>query len=219
MIFKDRFQAGRLLAAQLLPYQGRQDVLVLALPRGGVAVGYEVARVLQAPLDVLVVRKIGLPQCPELALGAIASGGIEEVPPSIAAAYGISRDRLQAMIQMEREELARREELYRDGLPFPRILGKTVLLVDDGLATGSTMRAALQAVRSRNPAQIVVAVPVGSKEACRKFEEEGETVVCVHVPSDLGAVGNFYADFRQSTDEEVNELLRQARGWHFCRPT
>jgi predicted phosphoribosyltransferase len=216
MIFKDRFHAGRVLAARLLPYQGRQDVRVLALPRGGVPVGYEVARILQAPLDVLVVRKIGLPQCPELAIGAIASGGIEEVPAPIAAAHGVSRDRLQDIIEAEREELAHREALYRDGLPFPEVRGKTVLLIDDGLATGLTMRAALQAVRMRNPAHIVVAVPVGSQEACRELEKEGGNVVCAHVPEDLGAVGNFYADFSQSTDKEVNDLLCRARGWHFC---
>jgi predicted phosphoribosyltransferase len=208
--FEDRFEAGRVLAEHLRPYAHRGDVLVLALPRGGVPVGFEVARALGAPLDVFLVRKLGTPGHEELAMGAIASGGVRILNTDVIEELAISREAIDAVTREEHRELLRRERDYRDGRPPPDVAGRTVLLVDDGLATGSTMRAAVAAVRELGPARIVVAVPVSSEEARDLFLREADAVVCPLVPEAFYAVGLWYQDFSQTTDEEVRELLARA---------
>ena len=185
-------------------------MVVLALPRGGVPVGAEVARALGAPLDVFLVRKLGVPGHEELAMGAIASGGVRVVNETVARQLGIPADVVDAAAEREGQELARREAAYRDGRPAPDVRGKTVILVDDGLATGSTMRAAVAAVRRARPAAVVVAVPVGSAETCADFRGEADVVVCAEEPEPFFAVGTWYDDFSQTTDDEVRELLAQA---------
>lgn len=210
MLFQDRADAGRRLAEKLTGYAGRADVVVLALPRGGVPVGAEVARALGAPLDVFLVRKLGVPGHEELAMGAIASGGVRVVNETVARQLGIPADVVDAAAEREGQELARREAAYRDGRPAPDVRGKTVILVDDGLATGSTMRAAVAAVRRARPAAVVVAVPVGSAETCADFRGEADVVVCAEEPEPFFAVGTWYDDFSQTTDDEVRELLAQA---------
>ena len=209
MIFQNRYDAGRQLARKLDHLAGRDDVIVLALPRGGVPVASEVARALGAPLDVLIVRKVGTPGREELAVGAIASGGVIVVNEEIADQLGITPSEIRALAAPEQNELARREGLYRDDRPFPDLTDKVVILVDDGLATGSTMRAAVQAVRKLAPARIVVAVPVGAGETCARLREVADEVVCVEEPEPFFAVGNWYEDFDQTTDEEVRELLEE----------
>jgi predicted phosphoribosyltransferase len=208
--FDDRREAGRILARQLSNYAGRSDVLVLALPRGGVPVGYEVAKLLGAPLDVFTVRKIGLPWNEELAIGAVASGDVRLLDRHAIARFGISDATLQRTIARERRELARRERLYRDERPFPNLAGKTVILVDDGLATGASARTAVEAVRTYHPARVVVAVPVASREACAMLASVADACVCVEKPEPFYAVGTWYYDFSQTTDEEVIALLRAA---------
>jgi putative phosphoribosyl transferase len=210
MRFRDRREAGRLLAQRLGAYKGREDLLVLALPRGGVPVGFEVARELQAPLDVLLVRKLGLPGHEELAIGAVATGGIRVVDESLLAQFGISRATLEQIAEREQLELQRREQAYRGALPPHEVRGKTVLLVDDGLATGSSMRAAVLALRQSAPARLVVAVPVAPPSTCAALREEADDVVCARTPEPFSAVGQWYEDFRQTTDEEVRELLAAA---------
>jgi putative phosphoribosyl transferase len=202
------------LAQSLQQYRGRPDVIVLALPRGGVPVGFEVAKELQVPLDVFVVRKIGLPRQRELAMGAIASGGALVLDPSIVRMAGLSEAELNAVIDRERREIERREREYRDGRPPANVEGKTVILVDDGLATGSTMRAAAMALRSRSPKKLIVAVPVGARSTCEEFQGEVDEVVCAASPEDFHAVGLWYQNFEQTTDEEVRELLERARKPH-----
>jgi putative phosphoribosyl transferase len=211
MYFRDRAEAGQFLATKLAHLAGRQDVLVLALPRGGVPVGYEVARALSAPLDVLVVRKLGAPGQRELAMGAIASGGVRVLNPGIVAALG--HDAMAAIERVtakERNELRLREEAYRGARPFPDLRAQTVVLVDDGLATGATMRAAVQAVRLKEPAAVIVAVPVGSKSSCRALELEADEVLCAETPEGFYGVGQYYQDFRQTTDDEVRACLAAA---------
>jgi predicted phosphoribosyltransferase len=210
MAFRDRTDAGRRLAAKLGRYAGRPDVIVLALPRGGVPVGYEVARALGVPLDVFVVRKLGVPGREELAMGAIASGGVRVVNEEVVRALGITPEELDEAAAREAEELRRREEAYRDGRPAPGLRDKVVVLVDDGLATGSTMRAAVAAVRRLDPARVVVAVPVGAGETCGEFREVADEVVCLAAPEPFFAVGNWYEDFSQTTDDEVRDLLARA---------
>jgi len=207
MIFSDRRHAGRVLAQRLSEYAHRPDVVVLGLPRGGVPVAREVARALDAPLDVFVVRKIGVPGHAELAMGAIASGGVTILSSDLIARLRVSRPEVDAAIVREREELARRERLYRRGRPPLVLEGKTVLLVDDGLATGATMRAAISAVRKLGPKSIVVAVPTGSPQACDDVRTTADDCVCVSTPEPFMAVGEWYADFSQTTDEEVEDLL------------
>jgi putative phosphoribosyl transferase len=214
VLYRDRFEAGRVLAQSLQQYRGCPDVIVLALPRGGVPVGFEVAKELQVPLDVFVVRKIGLPRQRELAMGAIASGGALVLDPSIVRMAGLSEAELNAVIDRERREIERREREYRDDRPPANVEGKTVILVDDGLATGSTMRAAAMALRSRSPKKLIVAVPVGARSTCEEFQGEVDEVVCAASPEDFHAVGLWYQNFEQTTDEEVRELLERARKPH-----
>jgi len=208
--FRDRAEAGRLLAELLRDYAGRDDVVVLAPPRGGVPVGYEVARALGAPLDVFVVRKLGLPGHPELAMGALASGGLVVLNQGVTKALGIDEASVRRVIEAELEELQRREALFRGTSEPPDVAGKTVILVDDGLATGSTMRAAAQAVRQLDPKRIVVAVPVAAEETCDEFRDIVDEIVCGVTPRPFHAVGLWYDDFSQTSDEEVRELLADA---------
>jgi len=208
--FPNRAEAGRLLAEKLDKYAGRDDVLVLGLPRGGVPVAYEVAQRLGAPLDVFIVRKLGVPGFEELALGAIASGGIRVLNDDVVRALPNANELIESVTAKEMEELERREQRYRDGRPAPEPRGRVVILVDDGLATGATMRAAVAALRQRGAAKIVVAVPVGAADTCRQFEAEVDEMVCVIASEWFQAVGQYYEDFAQITDEEVRELLTRA---------
>jgi putative phosphoribosyl transferase len=208
--FRDRAEAGQLLAERLLTYAGRDDVVVLALPRGGVPVAYEVAKALDVPLGVFVVRKVGVPGHEELAMGAIASGGVLVLDQRLVQALGIDQAQLERAVAAEGRELERRESVY-DGPRDPsELAGKTVILVDDGLATGSTMRAAALAVRQLNPARIVVAVPVAAAQTCDEFRDAVDEVVCQLTPRPFQAVGLWYEDFSQTTDDEVRELLARA---------
>jgi predicted phosphoribosyltransferase len=208
-LFRDRHEAGRVLAEKLAAYANRPDVLVLALPRGGVPVAYEVARALGAPLDVFVVRKLGVPGYKELAMGAIATGDVRVLNDQLVERLGIPEDMIDAVAARERRELVRRERLYRGGRPPPDVRGRTVVLVDDGLATGATMHAAIQALRQQNPARIVVAVPTASPETCEEMKAEADDVICAITPEPFHAVGRWYQDFSQTTDEEVGVLLAQ----------
>jgi putative phosphoribosyl transferase len=210
--FRDRAEAGRFLAERLQHYAGRDDVIVLALPRGGVPVGYEVAKRLGVPLDVFVVRKLGVPGYEELAMGALASGGLLVLDPAVVRGLGIDQGQVERRIGEELRELGRREAAFRGDRPPPDFEGKTVILVDDGVATGSTMRAAALAVREAKPARIVVAVPVGAPETCVQFEDTVGEVVCGLTPRPFHAVGAWYEDFTQTTDEEVRRLLADAPG-------
>jgi putative phosphoribosyl transferase len=209
--FRDRTDAGRQLAHQLPRYAGRSDVLVLALPRGGVPVGFEVAQALGAPLDVFIVRKLGLPQYQELAIGAIASGGVRVLNEALIRTAGVSQGDIEAVTAAEERELNRRLRRYRGDRSFPEIAGRTVILIDDGLATGSTMQAAVTALRQERPAAIVVAVPTAPPETCDAFRELVDEVVCAVTPEPFYGVGLWYQDFSQTTDEEVHELLERAR--------
>jgi erythromycin esterase-like protein/predicted phosphoribosyltransferase len=208
-LFRDRREAGRLLAEKLAAYANRPDVLVLALPRGGVPVGYEVARALSAPLDVFVVRKLGVPGYEELAMGAVATGGVRVLNDQLVERLGIPESLIDAVAARERQELARRERLYRGNRPPPDVRGRTVILVDDGLATGATMYAAIEALRQQNPARIVVAVPTASPETCEEMKTKADEVICAITPEPFHAVGRWYRDFSQTTDEEVGVLLAQ----------
>jgi predicted phosphoribosyltransferase len=210
MLFRDRVEAGRLLARELSKYADRPDVLVLALPRGGVPVAFEVARALHAPLDVFQVRKLGVPGNEELAMGAIATGGVRVLNHDVVRALRISDEMLDAVTAKESRELERRERSYRGVRSAPQPRGRTVILIDDGLATGSTMRAAVVALREQGPARIVVAVPVGSPETCEEFSAETDETVCACTPEPFHAVGMWYGDFSQTTDEEVHDLLDRA---------
>jgi putative phosphoribosyl transferase len=205
--FQNRADAGRHLASQLEKYRGRPGVLVLGLPRGGVPVAYEVAHELGAPLDVFVVRKLGVPGHEELAMGAIATGGTIVLNDEVITELGIRDELIEQVIQRERRELARREALYRGDRPPPKVEGRTVILVDDGLATGSTMRAAAAAVSRQNPAEVVVAVPVAARQTCDELAREVDSVVCALTPDPFYAVGLWYQDFSPTTDEEVRLLL------------
>jgi predicted phosphoribosyltransferase len=208
-LFRDRREAGRLLAAKLTAYAHRPDVIVLALPRGGVPVGYEVARALGAPLDVFVVRKIGVPGYEELAMGAVATGGVRVLNDQVVSRLGIPQHVIDAVAAREQQELARRERLYRGGRPPLDVRNRRVILVDDGLATGATMHAAIAALRQLHPARIVVAVPTASPETCEEMRAEADDVICAVTPEPFQAVGRWYQDFSQTTDEEVQDLLKR----------
>ena len=207
--FKNRREAGQRLARRLEQYAGREDLLVLALPRGGVPVAYEIARSLRAPLDVLVVRKLGVPGHEELAMGAIAGGGIRVLHDAVIHAAGLPPAVVDQVTHDEERELLRREEVYRGSRPALPVENHVIILVDDGLATGSTMRAAIAAIRRRRPASILVAVPVASPEICEELRDEADEVYCDMTPTAFFGVGQWYEDFSQTTDEEVRSLLEQ----------
>ena len=208
--FRNRSEAGRLLAAKLAAYANRPDVLVLALPRGGVPVAYEVARALNVPLDVFLVRKPGVPGYEELAMGAMATGGVRVLNDHVVGVLRIPDYVIDAVATGEQQELARREHLYRGERPHPDMRGRTVILVDDGLATGATMHAAIKALRQQQPARIVVAVPTASPETCDQLRAEVDEVICAITPDPFYAVGLWYEDFSQTTDEEVRDLLARS---------
>lgn len=211
MAYRDRADAGRVLAGALGHLAGRDDVVVLALPRGGVPVACEVARELGAPLDVLLVRKLGVPGHSELAMGAIAAGGVRVLNPSVIEPLHIPPDDVERVAAREGVELARREQAYRAGRPPLDVAGRVVVVVDDGLATGSTMRAAVAAVRAMAPARVVVAVPVGSRETCQDLAAEADEVVCVRIPAGFRAVGEWYEDFSETTDDDIRALLARPK--------
>jgi predicted phosphoribosyltransferase len=210
-LFRDRHDAGQQLAQRLKAYAACPEAIVLALPRGGVPVGYEVARSLGAPLEAFIVRKLGVPGHRELAMGALAAGGVRVLNANVVWALGPRAQRaLERVTAKEIQELKRREERYRGERPFPKLQGRTVILVDDGLATGATMRAAAQAVRPQAPKALVVAVPVASEPTCRALRDQVDELICAFMPENFAAVGQFYQDFSQTSDEEVRELLARA---------
>jgi putative phosphoribosyl transferase len=210
--FHDRVEAGRLLAEHLDAYAGRADVIVLALPRGGLPVAYEIATRLRAPLDIFLVRKLGAPGQPELAMGAIATGGARVLNDEVIRYLSVTSEVIEAVARAEQVELERREQAYRGDRPTPDLHGRIVILVDDGLATGSSMRAAIAAVRTQQPARIVVAVPVAAKETVDELRREVDDLVCLRTPEPFSAVGLWYDDFSQTSDEEVRDLLQRAGG-------
>ncbi|MGH9264942.1 MAG: phosphoribosyltransferase [Acidimicrobiales bacterium] len=212
MAFRDRADAGRVLAGRLGHLAGRDDVLVLGLPRGGVPVAAEVAQALGAPLDVLLVRKLGVPRHAELAMGAIASGGVRVLNPAVIETLRIPPHVIDQVAAREEVELARREQAYRRGRQPLDMAGRVVVVVDDGLATGSTMRAAVAALRAQGPARIVVAVPVGAAETCRELAAEADEVVCAHTPVGFHAVGQWYDDFSETTDDDIRAVLARLQG-------
>ncbi len=205
--FRDRVEAGQLLCRKLKHYADRADVIVLALPRGGVPVAREVARLLHAPLDVFLVRKLGTPGQEELAMGAIASGGVRVLNDEVVDTLRVPQEVIDFVTAKEQRELDRRERLYREGRPAPEVAGRTVILVDDGLATGSTMRAAVAALHQAKPKRIVVAVPVAAASTCRDLRGEADEVVCLHMPEPFYSVGFWYEDFSQTSDEDIREML------------
>ena len=210
--FRDRRHAGRVLATHLEHYRGRAGLLVLALPRGGVAVGFEVVRELRAPLDIFVVRKLGVPGHEEYAMGAIASGGVEFLNPM--QDFTVRPEAIAAVVERERAELARREHLYRKRRPAVPLQDRTVIVVDDGLATGSTMQAAVLAIRQQHPLRLTVAVPVGARDTCAALRQQADEVICAATPEPFRAVGLWYEEFPQATDDEVCALLEEARREH-----
>ena len=209
--FSDRIDAGHRLAAALSSYAGRADTLVLALPRGGVPVAFEVARMLDAPLDVFVVRKLGVPGHEEFAMGAIATGGAILVDDAIVRQLRVTGAELDTVVRREMRELERRERQFRGNRPPPDIAGRTVIVVDDGLATGSSMRVAVAALRQEHPGRIVVAVPIAPPETCAALRRDADDVVCAVTPEPFYAVGLWYEDFTQTTDDEVHDLLERGR--------
>ncbi|HET9217400.1 MAG TPA: phosphoribosyltransferase family protein [Terriglobia bacterium] len=211
MTFKDRRDAGRVLAGLLQKYANQPDVVVLALPRGGVPVGYEIARLLNLPLDVFVVRKLGVPGHEELAMGAVATGGVRYLNEGILDAFHIDAATIDEVRAIEEKEIERRERVYRDNRPPLLVQGRTIILVDDGLATGSTMRAAIEALRQRGASRIVVAVPAGAIEVCKELAERADEAICATMPESFHAVSQAYAEFTQTTDQEVRELLSGSR--------
>lgn len=206
--YANRREAGVELARLLRAYAGRTDAVVLGLPRGGVPVAYEIARALDALLDIFIVRKLGVPGHRELAMGAIATGGVRVLNEEVVRWSRVTSDAIEEVTREERAELERREREYRGGRPPVDLAGRLAILVDDGLATGSTMKAAVQAVRQQRPARVVVAVPVGARDSCREFERLADTVVCARTPEPFSAVGLWYQDFSETSDDEVRELLR-----------
>jgi predicted phosphoribosyltransferase len=212
MIFQDRTEAGKHLATKLMRYKDRPDVLVLALPRGGVPVAFEVAQALRVPLDIFLVRKLGVPGHEELAMGAIATGDVRVLNEDTIDYLGIPADVIDSIAEKELKELKRRERVYRGSRPEPDVKDKTIILIDDGLATGSTIRAAAQALRRQTPARIIVAVPVSARETCDEYRIGVDEIVCAVTPEPFFGVGQWYLDFSQTTDEEVRYLLALAWG-------
>jgi putative phosphoribosyl transferase len=210
-LFRDRIEAGRVLAGMLGEYANREDVLILALPRGGVPVAFEVARTLNAPLDIFVVRKLGLPANEELAMGAVASGGVRVLNDEVVRSFGITESVIEAIAKKEHIELKRRESVYRGESSLPDVIDKTILLVDDGIATGSTMRAAVAALRQKRPARIVVAVPVAPPSTCKDLQAEADEVICAITPQPFYAVGQWYQTFDQTTDRQVRDLYDRSK--------
>ena len=208
--FSNRADAGRQLAEKLENYGRLDNVIVLGLPRGGVPVAYEVAKRLRAPLDVFIVRKLGVPGFEELAAGAIASGGVRVLNEDVVRAIPYATEAIEAVTAKETGELQRREQIYREGRPAPELRHKIVILVDDGLATGATMRAAIKALRQCGAAKIVVAVPVGPPDTCDELAKEADEIVCISTPPFFQAVGQYYQDFSQTSDDDVRELLSKA---------
>jgi len=210
MIFENRVEAGRRLAEKLKKYAGRQDIIVLGIPRGGVPVAFEVAKALQAPLDIFLSRKLGVPWQEELAFGALASGGVRVLDWDLIRSLGLPEEEIERITKTVRAELERRERVYRGARPPLQLEGKTVLLIDDGIATGSSMRAAIKALKGMKPARVVVAVPVAPLHTYETLPSEVDEMICVYAPEFFYAIGQFYEDFSQTTDEEVKELLRRA---------
>ena len=210
MLFRNRMHAGQVLAKMLQEYGNREDVVVLALPRGGVPVAFEIASALHAPLDVFLVRKLGVPGQEELAMGAIATGGIRVLNNEVVRHLGIPDHVIDSATKAEQQELERRQQAYRGTRESPQVRGRIILFVDDGLATGSTMRAAVTALRQQKPARIVVAVPVAAASTCQEFQEEVDQIICATTPEPFYGVGQWYEDFSQTTDEEVRDLLDRA---------
>lgn len=208
MLFKDRRAAGQQLAEKLAAYANRLDVLVLALPRGGVPVAFEVAQALHVPLDIFLVRKLGVPGQEELAMGALASGGVRVINDEVVRSLHLSETTIAQVASQEQQELERRERLYRDDCPAPNLQECTIIVIDDGLATGATMRAAVQAIRQQQPARIVVAVPISSPETCQELEAEVDEIICAMTPCPFHSVGYWYNNFSQTTDQEVCDLLQ-----------
>ena len=207
--FQDRSEAGRLLGVELAARKLAENTIVLALPRGGLPLGVEVAERLKAPLDVVVVRKLGVPLQPELAMGAIA-GGTRVLDHQLIRDLRISDEEVEAVVAREMKEMERRERLYRDGLPAPNLRGRTAVLVDDGLATGSTMLAAARHVRSLHPQKVIIAVPVASSQACNQLKKEADEFICLALPEPFFAVGEWYTEFRQVSDADVQKILRRS---------
>jgi predicted phosphoribosyltransferase len=212
-LFRDRFHAGQVLAEKVRKYASSPALLVLGLPRGGVPVAFEVAKALQALLDVFLVRKLGVPGHTELAMGAIASGGVRVLNEEVVQSLNIPDSVIDRVTAQEQRELERRESAYRGKRPAYEIQGRTLILIDDGLATGASMRAAVVALRKREPRQIIVAVPTAAPDTCAAFENQVDEIICATTPEPFVAVGRWYEDFSQTTDEEVREILEQAETW------
>jgi putative phosphoribosyl transferase len=208
MLYKDRREAGAKVASRLMHYKDRADVIVLALPRGGVVNGHEIAKRLNVPLDIIIIRKIGFPGQPELAIGAVSETGAVALNEELISSYGIKEGYIKREIESHMEEISRRKALYRGGKGVPSLKGKTVILVDDGVATGATMKAAISTLRKENPARLVAALPVASMEAEQEIRKLVDEWVCLMAPREFMAIGNFYEDFSQVSDREVVELLR-----------
>ncbi|MBK8026961.1 MAG: phosphoribosyltransferase [Chloroflexi bacterium] len=217
MILQDRTEGGKLLAEHLAGYRNQRDVLILALPRGGVPVAWEVTQHLHAPLDIFLVRKLGAPGHGELAIGAVATGGVRVLNNWLISMLGVTDAELEAITDRELAELERRQRLYRGDRPLPEIGGRTILLIDDGLATGATMRAAVLAIQQKEPARLVVGVPIASSESCDAFRDEVDQVICAVTPEPFHAVGLWYRNFEQVSDEEVQDLLARSRGDPFTQ--